>query len=252
MKFLSGCFILFIMFFTWADSQPFIRVTVLDRESNIRRIFENPEDLRYFSDVWEDRVLVPNMKDLGTWDYQFDVMTRDKSTRWLYDSHTGLCSFLSKETMPVYYIRQFAVLNNILAAEPHEKVVWIIEERPVPYWNEPWYDRSGWWRSDRRYDDHHDHKRARRYHDGDYHGSREPAEREHHYNDRSRDEDCRDRNRDDETRRKPVPVYTPKEERRSEPERRPFVVPEKKSSEPPIKVNIDERKLPGIRGIVRD
>lgn len=251
MKSLSGCLFLFIMFFTWADSQSLIRVTILDRESRIRRVFENPEDLRYFSDVWEDRVLVPNMKDLETWNYQFDLMTRDKSIRWLYDSHTGFCSFLSKDTMPVYYIRPFAVLNNILAAEPDEKVIWIIEERSIAYWNEPWYDRSGWWKSDR-YDHYHDHKKSRDYHDRDYHRSRGHAERDHHYKDKSRDENYRDRNRDDETRRKPIPVYLPKEERRSEPERRPFVVSEKKSSEPPIKVNIDERKLPGIRGIVRD
>lgn len=260
MRFLTVILFLWGMAFVSADSGPLIQVTILDRESNIRRVFENPEDLSYFRDIWEDRVLVPHMKEVEHWDYQMDVMTRDKSTRWLYDSHTGLCTVLSRDNRPVYHLRTFVALNNVLKAEPQEKVVWIIEERPVLYWREPWYDRSGWWRNEYPHYDHHhrdryDHKRDRYDHDRDrdYKRDSKPEVNDRRDQDRSREEEYRERKREDPVR-KPIPVYTPREdtERKPKPEGRPLVVPEERKPAPIRRPSIDERKLPGIRGLVRD
>lgn len=263
MRIISAFIFVFVMAFASADSKSFTRLTILDRESTIQCVLENSEDLLYFRDIWEDRVVVPNMKDLEHWDYQMDLMTQDKSTRWLYDSHTGLCSVLSKDNMPVYHIRQFEVLNNVLKAKPHEKVVWVIEERPVIYWRQPWYDRSGWWRGynheyyehHENHDDRYDHKRDHDDRDSEHDHRRDskPAVKESHDEDTSNQERHSDKKRDDVARWTPIPVYTPKKdtEKKREPGR-PMVVPESKSSLPIERPKIDERKLPGIRGLVQD
>ena len=264
MRVLTAFLYFIIMLFALADSESFMKVTLLDRESHIRRIFENSEDLRYFRDIWEDRVLVPQMKDLEYWDYQIEIMTGTQSIRWLYDSRTGLCSYLSKDNMPVYLIRQFDVINNVIKAEPQQKVVWIIEERPVLYWREPWYNRSGWWSGyhDENHDHHvhHDHDTKHKKWDQDEHDS------DHHYRTgsdshhekkpeetKSTEREYRERKGDDVARWTPVPVYPSKQETEKKREvGRPMAVPETTESQPIKRPSIDPRKLPGIRGMVEN
>lgn len=246
---------LFIGFSAFADTGPFTRVTILDRNSNILRVFDQPDDLDYLKNIWENRSKITGTSAFMHWDYQIDIQTRDQSTRWLYDSQTGLCMVLSKDLMPVFYIKKFDILNTAVYAPPQERIIWVIDERQPDYGYWSRYDRRDW-RGDHDHGRYDKDRRSERGHRDEHRDFKRDNKRD--YENRPPEDKRKDdyhRDRDDEKKWKPVPVVRPQEdkrERRKEPEGRPQVDPEKKDSTPIPMPLIDTRKLPGIREPARD
>ena len=102
--FLSACF---------DEDDRITYVRVLDEKFKLITEFNNEAELKKIEQIWESRNKIKSNLS-PTFKLKIDIYTEnERGNRWLYDPN-GYCMVLSKVKVPIYHIKKYKELNQMI------------------------------------------------------------------------------------------------------------------------------------------